>query len=283
MGDKGVEIEPKVGSRRLGWKISDLDFADDIAIIESTLKELEASTNAVSKKASGTGLIINKAKTHTMKLSKDKAENQTNNTIKINDQEIETVNKFTYLGSIISDDGKLDLEINERIRKASYAYKKQAKVWSNSKVSVKTKMKIYNSTVISTLLYGAESWNITDAQSKRVNAFGMRCLRRILKIKWQEHKTNEEVLKITEQKDILSQIKKRRLNWYGHVKRMDPTRIPQRLLNWNPKGTRTRGKQKQRWLDLVKQDAAEAGFMEMEKFDLVTKNRVKWKLLVAAQ
>jgi hypothetical protein len=40
---------------------------------------------------------------------------------------------------------------------------------------------------------------------------------------------------------------------------MDPARIPQRLLNCNPKGTRTKGKKTQRWLDLVKQNALEAG------------------------
>lgn len=41
MGDKGIETEPKVGSRRPGWKLPDLDFADDIALIESVLNELE--------------------------------------------------------------------------------------------------------------------------------------------------------------------------------------------------------------------------------------------------
>ena len=51
----------------------------------------------------------------------------------------------------------------------------------------------------------------------------------------------------------------------------------------NPKGTRTKGKQKQRWADLVKQDAYEAGFIDMGKFDMVTQSRAKWKLLVAAQ
>ena len=61
---------------------------------------------------------------------------------------------------------------------------------------------------------------------------------------------------------------------------MDPSRIPLRLLNWNPKGTRTKGKQKQRWGDLVKQNAHEAGFVDMGKFDMVKKSRAKWKLLL---
>ena len=102
-------------------------------------------------------------------------------------------------------------------------------------------------------------------------------------IKWTSHTTNEEVLKQTEQTQISRMIRKRRLEWYGHVKRMNKQRFPYRILNWNPSGTRSRGKQKQRWQDLIRKDAYEAGFIDMETFDKVALDRAKWRKLVAAQ
>ena len=282
INERGITIEPKAGSRRPGWRLLDLDFADDITIIESTLSELEISTNMVREWASGTGLVINKSKTNTMKLKQAKI-SSSNNKIKIENQEIETSNRFTYLGSIISDKGDLEPELNQRISKASNVFRSQAKIWSNKGLSTKTKMKIYNSIVVSVLLYGAETWNLSETQSKRLDALGMKFQRRIMGIKWTSHTTNEEVLKQTEQTQISRMIRKRRLEWYGHVKRMNKQRFPYRILNWNPSGTRSRGKQKQRWQDLIRKDAYEAGFIDMETFDKVALDRAKWRKLVAAQ
>ncbi len=71
--------------------------------------------------------------------------------------------------------------------------------------------------------------------------------------------------------------------WYGHVIRMNKQRIPNRILNWKPNGTRNRGKQKQRWIDLIGKNAHEAGFINMVTFDKVALDRRKWRKLVAAQ
>ena len=93
---------------------------------------------------------------YTMKLKQAKI-SSSNNKIKIENQEIETSNRFTYLGSIISEEGDLEPELNQRISKASNVFRSQAKIWSNKGLSTKTKMKIYNSIVVSVLLYGAET------------------------------------------------------------------------------------------------------------------------------
>ena len=56
-------------------------------------------------------------------------------------------------------------------------------------------MKIYQAYVLSTLLYGSESWTLYARQERRLNVFHLRCLRRILGIKWQDHIPNKDVLK----------------------------------------------------------------------------------------
>jgi hypothetical protein len=57
---------------------------------------------------------------------------------------------------------------------------------------------------------------------KRLEAFEMWLWRRIMKVKWIEHKTNEEVLeKVKEQRMLIKTIRERQKNWVGHVLRSD--------------------------------------------------------------
>ena len=68
------------------------------------------------------------------------------------------------------------------------------RVWSNNKLSDHTKVNVYQACVISTLLYGSESWTMRAHQEKRLNVFHMHYLRRILGITWQNKVTNKVVL-----------------------------------------------------------------------------------------
>ena len=90
----------------------------------------------------------------------------------------------------------IDSEFNKRIGKAAMTLSRLTKrVWSNNKLSDHTKVNVYNACVISTLLYGSESWTMRAHQEKRLNVFHMSCLRRILGITWQDIVTNKVVLK----------------------------------------------------------------------------------------
>ena len=79
--------------------------------------------------------------------------------ISIDNYELDAVCQFTYLGSTITGNLSLDAEIDKRIWKAASTLARlTARVWANPKLSVKTKMAVYNACVISTLLYGSEKW-----------------------------------------------------------------------------------------------------------------------------
>jgi hypothetical protein len=57
-------------------------------------------------------------------------------------------------------------------------------------------------------------------------------------------------------KNILEVIEEKRLRWFGHVKRMPGHRLPLKVLEWEPEGTRRRGRPKERWIDgLTEEDA----------------------------
>ena len=81
--------------------------------------------------------------------------------ISINDHELDVVHDFVYPGSAISDTLSLDAQLNRRIGKAATAMTRLTKkALNNSKLTVHTKIQIYRTCVVSTLLYGSESWTL---------------------------------------------------------------------------------------------------------------------------
>ncbi|VDL96218.1 unnamed protein product [Schistocephalus solidus] len=88
----------------------------------------------------------------------------------------QNVETFAYLGSTLSRNTRIDDEVAERISKASQAFGRlQASVRNRH-----TKLKMYKAVVLTTLLYGAETWTVYSNQARKLNHFHLSCLRRIL-------------------------------------------------------------------------------------------------------
>ena len=116
--------------------------------------------------------------------------------ITIGDTQLQIMEAFTYLGSRVTTSTSLDAEISSRITKAAEVMAKLNKrVWYNSLLSIRTKVCIYQACVLSTLLYGSESWTTYARQERRLNEFHLCSLRCLLYIKWQNKVPNTEVLK----------------------------------------------------------------------------------------
>jgi len=103
------------------------------------------------------------------------------------------------------------------------------RVWENQKLTTPTKMAVYRACIISTLLYGSESWTTYAAQEKLLNVFHLRCLRHILSISWQDRITNSAVLERAGISSVYTLLRQKRLRWIGHVHGMDEGRIPKQL------------------------------------------------------
>ena len=69
-------------------------------------------------------------------------------------------------------------------------------------------------------LYGAEIWTLRAVDQKNPESFEIWCWGRMEKISWTDHMRNEEVLlRVKEQRNILHEIRKRKVNWIGHILR----------------------------------------------------------------
>ena len=121
-------------------------------------------------------------------------ENRTIIQVKIQNQVIEQVDEFTYLGSAISNDGKNKSEIVKRICQAKIAFNNKKTIFTSKNISLKTRKNLLKTYVWSIALYGCETWTITMEERRRLEAFELWCYRRMLRISWMDRVTNEEVL-----------------------------------------------------------------------------------------
>ena len=134
--------------------------------------------------------------------------------------------------------------------------------------------------VTSTFLYVCESWILTAELQRRIQAMEMRCYSKILHISYKGHVTNEEVPAKIQQaigphEDLLTMVKRRKLQRYGHVSRS--TGLAKTILQGTVKGERRQGGQRRRWEDNIREWTG----LEFGKSQRAVENREKWRKLVA--
>ena len=155
---------------------------------------------------------------------------------------------FCYLGSIISNDGDCHQDIERRKALARATFKNLNKLWQDRDINIKTKLRIFTTNVLAILFYGTETWKTNKSIDKQTNTFQTQCLRNILRIKWHERITIEEVLKRTNSKSANLLSKNKRWTYLGHVIRENENTIENQtyhlLLKENMKGKRKQGRPK---------------------------------------
>ena len=100
--------------------------------------------------------------------------------------------------------------------------------------------------VFPVVMYGCESWTIKKAERRRIDAFELRCWRRLLKIPWTARRSNQSILKEINPEYSLEGLLK--LQYFGHL--MQRTDLLEKILMLRKtEGRRRRGQQRMRWLD----------------------------------
>ena len=268
----------EIGVRISGVIINNLRFADDIDLMAESEDKLQELTTRVHESSKRFGLKINGEKTKTMTIGKKKEKIN----IRLGGEELEQVKEFVYLGGVITEDAETTKDIRKRIGLASAMFGKLRKLWRSSNISIRTKIKLYETLVIPVLLYGAETWCIKKEDERRLLAAEMGWLRGLLNRSRREKIRNEVTREELGQKDtIVDRIRRRRLTWYGHVIRMENERIPAKVLHGEVEGLRSRGRPRKKWIDNVLEDIKDKGW-EIRKVIDLARDRPKWRSFVRA-
>ena len=221
------------------------------------------------------GLKLNTAKTKLMRNNY-----KTDNPITINNinnsDALEEVQDFAYLGSKITTDGDSAKDAMAGIRKASQLFAMLKHIWKSKQLRLETKQRLYNSNVLSVLLYSSECWKLTAKLAHKLETFQNRCLRNILGVFWPNTITNEELLCKTDATSLATQIKRRRWRWLGHMCRMSRGAVPK-----TADGKTRRGRREETWRRTVEKEMKECSLT----WNTITKwsaDQQQWRSLVDA-
>nr|VZI47455.1 unnamed protein product [Spirometra erinaceieuropaei] len=236
--------------------VHELLFADDCALNTTSEEEMQRSMDMFSAACENFCLVINTQMTLVMHQPPPHSVTASNAPpqISVNGTQLQVVENFPYLGSTLSRNTKIDDEVANRISKASQAFGRlQSTVWNCHGLQLSTKMKMYKDTILPTILYGAETWTVYAKQARRLNHFHLSCLRRILRLKWQDRIPDTDVLERTGFLSIYAILGQIQLRWSGHLVRMDDERLPKRLFYGDvATGSRRQGGQIRRYKDTLK-------------------------------
>ena len=196
-----------------------------------------------------------------------------------NGEKLDCVNSFKYLGTIIADEGSKP-EILAKIAQTTAALAKLKTIWIDRNIALSSKIRLMRSLVMSIFLYACESWTLTVDTERRIQAMEMRCLRKLLGITYRDHISNKEVRNRTRQaighhEDLLTTVKRRKMNWYGYVTRS--TGLAKTILQGTVQGGRRRGRQKKRGEDNIPEWMGMTQGAAMRKAE----RREEWRELVA--
>ena len=256
-------------SRRVGpVVITDLDFADDLALIAEEIKDAQEMLTRLENEAEKVGLHLNVGKTEVMIFD----QNAATNLVASGGEEIKVVDDFKYLGSYVNSSSN-DIKIRKAL--AWSACHKMTKFWRSS-LSRSLKIRLFIATVESVLLYGCSTWTLTQAMEKSLDGTYTRMLRMALGIKWMDHITNEEVYGNLPR--VTTKIAERRCKLAGHCVR-HPEEEASKLVLWEPAhGRVNRGRKKTTYIDMLKRDTGLNNIMELRTAMM---DRNTWKIYVS--
>ena len=153
-----------------------------------------------------------------------------------NDKFLPIVDKFCYLGTLLSRNCRDTADVSNRIKLASNAFGSLRKaLFSSTKVSYQAKCAAYMSLILPIALYGAECWCLTEELLRQLQSFHRACVRAMCRVNrshtFKHRITTAELLNRLKLKPIDFYVTKRQLAWAGHVARMNFDRLPRKMIS----------------------------------------------------
>lgn len=234
--------------RGMGIQLNDdmclytLQFADDQVVLANDKDDMEYMVRKLIQEYFEWGLAVNIDKTKYLCVG------ETTDNLHLDDKEISTCKEYKYLGVTFTDTGTDEREIDLRIVQARKAISCLNSILWSKEITKKRKYNIYESMIKSTLLYGAETWRLTERYKKKIEAVEMDAIRRSLRISRMD-KIRNEIIKerMGIEGTIIDDIERKQLTWYGHVNRMHEGRLPKLTMEWQPQEKKKRGRPKTSW------------------------------------
>ena len=193
--------------------ISNLRYADDTTLMAESEEELKSPLMKVKEESDKVGLKLNIQKTKIMASGPITS-------WEMDGETVETVSDFNFLGSKITADDDCSHEIKRRLLLGRKVMTNLDSILKSRDITLPTKVRLVKAVVFPMVVYGRESWTVKKAECRKIDAFELRCWRRLLRVPWTARRSNQAILKeISPGCSLEGLMLKLKLQYFGHLMR----------------------------------------------------------------
>ena len=148
------------------------------------------------------------------------SENEDHGIWSIDGETVETVSDFILGGSKITADGDCSQEIKRCLLLGRKVMTNLDSIFKSRDITLPTKVCLVKAMVFPVVMYGCESWTVKKAECRRMDAFDLRCWRRLWRVPWTARRSNQSILKeISPGISSEGMMLKLKLQYFGHLMR----------------------------------------------------------------
>ena len=242
----------------------DIRYADDTTLISTVFNKLKISSGELEEACRKWGMKINRGKCKIISTSTD--------SIKIDGKNVDHVEEFVFLGSVVPD---TSADVMRRIALAASAFGRLQKViWDRHDISNHLKICLYNALILPIATYASETWTLKSEDTRKLTVFEMRCLRSILGTTLADRIRNTDIITRSGiRHTIIDHIKTRRLSWFGHVVRRPEDSYVYKAYKDDFTQARPKGRPPKRWSAQIREDTG----LPLLTLERRAPNRGRWR------
>ena len=189
MRNCGLE-EAQAGIKIARRNINNLRYADDTTLMAEREEELKSLLMKVKEESEKVGLKLNFQKMKIMASGPITS-------WQIDDETVETMADFIFLGSQITAVGDCSHEIKRRLLLGRKVMTNLDSILKSRDITLPTKVHLVKPMVFPVVMYGCEHWTVKKAECRRIDVFELWCWRRLLRVPWTARRSNQFILKET--------------------------------------------------------------------------------------